>query len=204
MGNLRAFINSPSFIWVFAFVLVAIIGLLVAFLGWLVATRSRGDMGLTKKANRFKDLEGLINEAKKAYRQNEELRDLYYVARKSGARKQFVDGLRVAGERGGMSASNHEGALWLAQAIALDPENAERYFDVGKICLNIGKEDKNEKYLRIAHQAFTKAFLLRRGHVGAFEHLVLMSQMTDRLYGRTAAREESLADLKATRQPGEP
>ncbi len=161
-------------------------------------------MGLTKKANRFKDLEGLVNEGKKAYRHNDELRDLYYVARKSGARRQFVDGLRVAGERGGLSASTIEGALWLAQAIALDPENAERYFDLGKVALTIGTEKKDEKYMRIAHQSFTKAFLLKRGHVGAFEHLVLMSRMTDRLYGRTAEREESVAEVRATRQPGEP
>lgn len=198
-------LGSPNFIWLFLAFFVLPVVALGAFLAWLVATRSQGDLGLTKKANRFKDLEGFINEGKKAYRHNEELRDLYYVARKSGARKKFVKGLLVAGERGGLSATEPEGAQWMSQAIALDPNSAEAYYLLGKTCLNIGVTRSDDRMLRIAHQAFTKAFLLKRGHVGAFEHLIMMSTMTDRLYNRVADRtEESVAAMRANRQPGEP
>jgi hypothetical protein len=202
---MNAFLASPNFIYLFViFFVVPLIGI-GGFLAWLVATRSHGDMGLTKKANRFKDLEGFVNEGKKQYRQNEELRDLYYVARKSGARKNFVEGLIVAGERGGISASQPEGALWLSQAVALEPDYAEAYFKLGKVCLTLGTERQDERMLRVAHQSFTRAFLLKRGHIGAFEHLIMMSQMTDRLYGRQGDRsEETAASVRAARQPGEP
>lgn len=197
-------LGSPNFIWLFLGFFVVPVLALGGLLAWLVTTRSQGDLGLTKKANRFKDLEGFINEGKKAYRHNEELRDLYYVARKSGARKKFVKGLLVAGERGGMSATEPEGAQWMSQAIALEPDYVDGYFQLGKQCLNIGVSRTDDRMLRIAHQAFTKAFLLQRGHVGAFEHLIMMSTMTDRLYNRVSERDESLAAQRATRQPGEP
>jgi hypothetical protein len=203
---MHSFLTSPNFIWLFLGFFVVPILLLGGFLFFLVITRSQGDMGLTKKANRFKDLEGFVNEnGKKAYRQNEALRDLYYVARRSGARKNFVKGLVVAGERGGLSASDLEGARWLAQAIALQPDQASFYFTLGKNCLKLGKERDDDRLLRVAHQAFTRAFLLERGHVGAFEHLIMMSQMEDRIYGRIGEKvDESVAAMRASRQPGEP
>ncbi len=197
-------LGSPNFIWLFLGFFVVPVLALGGFLAWLVTTRSQGDLGLTKKANRFKDLEGFVNEGKKAYRHNDELRDLYYVARKSGARKKFVKGLLVAGERGGMSATEPEGAQWMCQAIALEPGFADAYFQLGKTCLSIGVARSDDRMLRIAHQSFTKAFLLKRGHVGAFEHLIMMSTMADRLYARGGERDESLAALRANRQPGEP
>lgn len=179
---MQSLLTSPGFTWLFlAFFVLPVLGL-GGFLAWLVFTRRHGDMGLTKKANRFKDLDGFINEGKKRYRLNEELKDLYYVANKSGAKKKFIQGLLAAGERGGMSATKEEGALWVAQAIALDTSAADGYYRLGKMALEIGVSKQDSRYLRVAHQAFIKAFLLERGHVQAFENLITMSDMTDKLY----------------------
>jgi len=182
MDAAERFLDQPNLPMIAASVLGCVLLVLVGVLLWLVKTRSKGDMGLAKKANRFKELDGYLNEAKKWYRANVTLRELYAVASKSGVAKKFVKGIIAAAENGGLSGSPEESARWLAQAITLEPGNAEAFYQLGLVSVRQGKATGQQKWMRLAHQAFTKAFLLERGHIPAFQQLILLSEQTESFY----------------------
>ncbi|MEB3299232.1 MAG: tetratricopeptide repeat protein [Candidatus Sericytochromatia bacterium] len=191
-------LDSPSLPMMAAGVLGVLLLILVGVLLWLVKTRSKGDMGLAKKANRFKELDGYLNEAKKWYRANITLRELYAVASKSGVAKKFVRGILAAAENGGLSGMPEESARWLAQAITLEPSNAEAYYQLGLVAVRQGKATGQQKWMRLAHQSFTKAFLLERGHIPAFQQLILLSEQTESFY--VERTKEGLAKASAMGQ----